>query len=312
MIVVEISGIWYGYTQTLPVDASKTTKVNFVVPKGQSITAIGQHLKNVGLIRNVTAFRFIIWQQRLEKKIQAGDFFLSPSMNTAQIAQGLTMGTSDVWIKVLEGWRVEEIADMLADAKLEQFDKQEFLSLAKDDEGYLFPNSYLIPKSSTAESIHTLLSDEFDKKVTTGLSKDIDASGKSLKDIITLASLVQREAREPDQMRVVAGILQNRLKMGMPLQVDATLQYIHGYDSAEKSWWVAPLLAQKESTSAFNTYKNPGLPPRPIDSPGLAAITAVLHPQASDYLYYVTDRTGNMHYAKTLEQHNMFVQQYLR
>lgn len=312
VVVAAAGGSFYFSTLLQPANPSNTTKQNFIVPKGQSISTIGRRLQDAGLIKSAIAFRFEVWQKDEAPKIQAGTFSLAPSMTYDQLFQAMTTGTNDVWITIPEGWRVEEVADSLDKAQLDAFKKDEFLQLAKNQEGYLFPDTYLVPRAATATAIFHLMRDNFDKKVTNGLASDIQASGKSLDDIVTLASLVQREARQAQTMKMVAGILDNRLQLGMALDVDATLQYIRGYNPIVQSWWDEPLADTKDSKSLYNTYKYPGLPPHPIDSPGLDAITAVLHPTPSDYLFYVTDRQGVMHYAKTLAEHNVFVQKYLR
>jgi len=304
------------YQQLLPAKPNQNEKVNFVVPKGQSTIVIGQRLQSQGLIKNSLAFRYIVWREKLGNKIQAGTFFLSPSMSVMAIAQELTTGTNDLWVKVLEGWRVEEIADSLRDQKvsesLDNFDRQEFLNLAKSQEGYLFPDSYLVPRAASADTIVTLLRNTFDKKVQEGLKTQLAQSKLSLADVVTFASLVQREAGDPTQMKVVAGILQNRLDKGMGLNVDATLQYAKGYDSTLKTWWPQPLAADREISSPFNSYKYNGLPPHPICNPGLDAIQAVLSPQKSNNLYYIHDRQGNIHVAVTLEEQTKNINTYLR
>jgi UPF0755 protein len=312
IIVLALGVGGWVYTQLQPVDPQKVEKVSFVVPRGQSTTQIGYRLQEAGLLKNSLLFRFVVKQQNLAGKIQAGTFAISPSMNPMEIAQALTQGTNDTWVKVLEGWRVEEVADAFAEADLPAFNRDEFLSLAKDEEGYLFPDSYLVPKDSTAVTIHELLRDTFDKKVVKGLESEIAASGHSLKDVVIMASLVQREAKGEDQMRMVAGILWNRIGGHIGLNVDATLQYIRGYDPIEQTWWASPRVVDKASTSSFNTYKYVGLPPRPIANPGLEAIQAVLEPTITDNLFYMHDARGGVHYARTLDEHNRNVQMYLR
>ncbi len=312
LVVIGVASFFYFSTLTQPVNPENLSKISFEIPKGQSVSAIGQRLETAGIIRSGFLFRVRVWQKDLGQRIQAGTFLLSPSMSMDQVMHELTTGTNDMWVTIPEGWRREEIADMLASQEFDAFKKDEFLTLTKNDEGYLFPDTYLIPRAATTESIRNMLKDNFEKKVTTVLAKDIAESGHSLSDVITLASLVQREARQPETMKMVAGILWNRVNIGMALNVDATLQYIHGYDRVEKSWWSDPTADLKESTSHYNTYKYPGLPPGPIGNPGLNAITAALHPRDTNYMFYVTDRLGTMHYAQTLEEHNRFVQQYLR
>lgn len=301
------------YLSTLfqPVSSVASTD-NFVIPNGQAISVIASRLQDQGLIKNAYVFRYVVKRDSLESKIQAGTFELSPDMNVTQIAKALTKGTNDVWITVVEGWRKEEIAQMLSRQDLPEFDEEVFLGLASNDEGYLFPDTYLIPKLSTASTVYNLLVNTFDKKVTQGLAKEIADSSYSLEEAITLASIVEREAKGYEQMRMVAGILQNRLDIGMALQVDCTLQYIKGYSKTQDSWWVTPTAADKELNSAYNTYQNVGLPPGPIANPSIDAIKAVLSPKDSNYLFYLHDNSGQIHYALTLDEHNQNVQNYLR
>jgi UPF0755 protein len=311
-IVALIATSIYAYQQLLPKNSTQNEKITFVIPRGQAISVIGRRLQDQGIIKNSLAFRYVVWQKQLAGKLQSGSFMLSPSMSVGEVAQELTTGTNDVWITVLEGWRVEEVADMLSEQNLDAFDKQQFLDLVKGQEGYLFPDSYLIPRSASAEMVFTLLRDTFDKKITQGLKTEIAQSGQKLSEIVILASIVQREAREFDQMKQVSGILHNRLAKGMALNVDATLQYAKGYDSTLKTWWPQPLASDKDSSSLFNTYKFAGLPPRPISNPGLEAIQAVLAPQKTNAIFYIHDRQGNIHTAVTLEEQTRNVNQYLR
>jgi UPF0755 protein len=296
-----------------PVAPSSQEEIRFVVPRGQAITIIGQRLQEAGLIKNPLVFRYIVQQDDLANKIQAGSFSLSPSMSSTEIAHALTEGTNDLWVTVLEGWRAEEIGQMLADEEeLVVFDQTEFLNLARAEDGYLFPDTYLVPRAATAEDIYNLLRDTFDQKVRVGLADEIAQSGQDLRQVIILASLLEREAQGLTDMRHVAGILQNRLDLGMALQVDATLQYVKGYNQAQQNWWVPPTAADKQLDSPFNTYLHPGLPPRPISNPGLEAIQAALDPLATDDLFYIHDNQGTIRYAEDLEGHNANVNRYLR
>jgi UPF0755 protein len=176
----------------------------------------------------------------------------------------------------------------------------------------LFPDTYLVSKSISAEALLNHLHNTFENKVLLVLDDDINNSELSLKQILTLASLVQRESANDAEMPLIAGILFNRLDIGMPLQVDATLQYIKAYSSAEQNWWPTPTAADKNLDSPFNTYQKIGLPPSPICNPGLTAIEAVLTPQSTSAFYYIHDLSGKIHIAETLEGHNANVNQYLR
>jgi UPF0755 protein len=295
-----------------PVNPQASEKVRFVVPQGQSISRIGERLAEAGLVKNPLVFRLLVQRENAAGKIQAGSFLLSASMTPAQLIAEMSKGTDDTWIKLLEGWRREEMAESLAKLDLPNYDQQEFLELTDGKEGYLFPDSYLVQKSIDTEGIVDLLTATFDKKVKTGLAKEIAASGKPLGEIVTMASLLEREAQGAEQMKLVSGVLWNRIDIGMALNVDATLQYIKGYDKVQQQWWSPPLAVDKELNSPYNTYTNAGMPPAPIANPGLDAIKAALNPSDTDYLYYLHDPKGQIHFAKTLPEHNANVQQYLR
>jgi len=296
----------------MPVDTQNMAKVRFIVPKGQSLSKIGQRLVEAGLLRHPLVFRFYVEQLGVGQKIQAGSFQLSASMTPPQLITEMTKGTADLWVTLLEGWRREEMAAALSQQELANFDADQFLALTKDKEGYLFPDTYLIQRDFTTEQIISLLNNTFQKKVEKGLDADIKASGKSLKDIMIMASILQREAKGADQMKLIAGILWKRIDIGMGLNVDAALQYARGYDAVQKSWWSPPLTVDKERPTPYNTYQSAGLPPTPISNPGLDAIQAALHPVQTDYLYYLHDPKGKVHFAKTLDEHNANVRQFLR
>ena len=311
LLVVGLSLVgWLGWA-VQAVDGQATHVQTFVIPKGQALQVIGQRLREEKLIRSPLLFRLWVKRQGLEQKIPAGSFKISPNLSLNEVIQLLVAGTDDVWVTLLEGWRKEEVAASLA-KQLKNFDSQEFLTLASESEGYLFPDTYLFPQEATAKLVYDTLLSTFERKISSQLRDEIESQGKTLAEVIILASIIEREAQQPADMKLVAGVLQNRLNFGMPLQVDATLQYAKGYNQVHQSWWVEPRAADKQLNSLFNTYKYPGLPPGPICNPGLNAITAAIYPTQSDYLYYISDRSGKMHYAVDLEEHNANVQKYLR
>jgi len=295
-----------------PVNPVASENTRFVIPKGQAIGTIGTRLTDAGLIKNTWVFRILVKQAQVESKIQAGSFLLSANMTPAQIIREMTKGTDDIWITLLEGWRREEMAESLVKLELPNFDPQEFLDLTKDQEGYLFPDSYLVNKGIDTQGIVDLLTSTFDKKVKVGLAAKIKESGKPLNELVTIASLLEREAKGLQEMRTVSGILWNRVGIGMALNVDATLQYINGFNKVQQAWWSPPLAIDKAKESPFNTYIYAGIPPSPICNPGLDALTAAADPAKTDYLYYLHDPKGMIHYGKTLPEHNANVQRYLR
>ncbi len=244
-----------------------------------------------------------------DNKIQAGDFLLSPSMNTNSIILALTLGKMDIRVTTLEGWRVEEIA-----LKLNQelaLPEIEFLKYAK--EGYMFPDTYLIPRDATSAAIVKIFEENLYRRVTPSLTENLKLNGLSFRQSIVLASLVEREGKSNSDKPIIAGILLNRLKKNWPLQVDATVQYALGYQAENKSWWKKTLDEEDKSIdSPYNTYKNVGLPPLPICNPGLLSITAVALPQKTDYMYYLHDPKGEAHYAVSFEEHNQNITKFLK
>jgi len=294
----------------LPVDKNnKKTKI-FVIRRGESLRSIIDNLYRENLIRNKLAFYLLVKNMGIEKSIQAGDFRLSPSMNAETIAKILTKGTLDIWFTIIEGLRKEEIAQLINQNF--SIPESEFLKYAK--EGYLFPDTYLIPKEATAEAIVKILNNNFYRRFNKELQKKAAKKGLTEEEIIIIASLVEREAKYDEDRQKVASIILKRLKNDWPLQIDATVQYALGYQPQERSWW-KKYLTQKdlEIDSPYNTYKNKGLPPGPICNPGLSSIKAVIDAsENTPYWYYLSDKTGRMHYSKTLEEHNENIRKYLR
>lgn len=294
LVLVGVSLLWWK-TSLLPVNSSDKKTQTFIVPKGNTVREVARNLRDEKLIRDQIAY-FILIRLGLEKNPQAGSFQLSPSMSIPEIAETLTHGTEDLRITIPEGWRSEEIVEYL---------KKQNISGPNGDwneEGKYFPETYLVSKSTTIDGVRQLMRQTFDRKV----------PNISIDNLI-LASLVEREGRTNEDRPVIAGILLNRLDNNMALQVDATLQYLLGYQTREKSWWKKELTDDdKKVKSAYNTYLNPGLPPAPIANPGLAAINAVLNPAKTDYLYYLHDSFGEAHFAKTLAEHNANAAKYIQ
>lgn len=309
LLTISVGFYLYYKEGTLPVNKNDLSTKIFVITPGEPLSKIAKRLANEGLIRNKIVFYIVVKKLRLERKIQAGDFRLSPSMNLYQIAKILTHGTLDVWVTIIEGLRKEEIAQIVS--KKFNISEIEFVSLAK--EGYLFPDTYLIPKNATAGSIIKILENNFKNKFNKKLQEKARLKNLSPEETIIIASLVEREAKFDEDRPLVASVILNRLKLGMKLDIDATIQYALGYQLKEKSWWKKNLSKEDlEIDSPYNTYKNYGLPPTPIANPGLKSIKAVIYAPKTDYLYYLSDKSGKIHFANTLEEHNENINRYLQ
>lgn len=310
IIVLTFLGGYFWWTDAVgPVDKNDTTPIMFTVPRGQGSKEISKRLAIAGLVRSQIGFYLLVRFFGTDGQIQAGDFRLNKSMDAKTIAAELTHGMLDVWVTTLEGWRVEEIAmELSKDLNLPE---KEFLQVAQ--EGYMFPDTYFIPKDATAGAIVSMFVDNFNKKVTPEMLSALKKEGMTKDELVTIASLVEREGRTVADRPIIAGILLNRFRRNWPLQVDATLQYAIGYQQREKTWWKKELTDEdKIIDSPFNTYLSPGLPPAPIANAGLEAINAVIYPQVTDYMFYLHDKTGVAYYAKTIEEHLENIRAYLQ
>lgn len=311
LIVLGASLFWW-QENLKPANPVNNKTISFTVKQGESLKKISQRLEEEKIIRNKLAFSLLARKLGLQNKIQAGEFALSPSFDSAEIIQDMTHGTADVWVTIPEGLRNEEIARILFE-KL-NIPEKEFLKIARI--GHMFPDTYLFPKTTTAEMAAETMSDNFDAKMEnldgTIFQPDKKFNELNLDEIVTIASIVEREARFEKDRPIIAGILIKRIQQGWPLEVDATLQYVLGYDDAQKTWWRNNLTAEElKLDSHYNTRKYNDLPPTPISNPGIAVISGVLHPTFTDYWFYLSDHNGQMHYAKTLEEHNGNIKKYL-
>lgn len=310
LLLFSFSGafLWFKEATKAVNPQDKNSKI-FVIAQGATIKEMAVGLKKEGLIRSPLAFFVLVRFLGISQDIQAGDFRLNPSMDAKSVAQSLTHGTLDIWLTALEGWRVEEIA--LKAAQELAIPEKEFLKAAR--EGYMFPDTYLIPKDASATAIADIFYNNFQEKFDQNLKSEAQKKGLNEKEVLILASLVEREAKFDEDRPKVASVLLNRFESGMKLDIDATIQYALGYQADEKSWWKKNLTREDlKIDSPYNTYEEAGLPPEPICNPGLSSIKAIIYPEKTDYLYYLSDSKGQMHYSRTLEEHNQNIQKYLR
>ena len=304
LIMLTVGGIYWFYKNAGPVSSTEEYDY-FVIEKGSSASQIAEKLETAGLIKNAFAFKIYLQLSGRAERMQSGEFRLTPSYSLFQIVESLMKGPVELWVTIPEGLRREEVALKFVDA-LDKDDSfvDEFMAASKDKEGYLFPETYLFPRDVTADAVVKKMTQTFTSK-TQNLKNN---SGLSFEKAIILASLLERETKTDAERPMVAGILLNRLNEGWPLQVDATVQYVVG---TSKEWWPILTLENLSVKSAYNTYKNQGLPPAPIANPGLSSIRGVLNPTANDYWYYIHDGSGKIHYATTLSEHNANIAKYL-
>jgi UPF0755 protein len=282
----------------------------FTVNSGDKILTISQNLEKDKLIKNhfvFVAYAFITGQN---KSLQSGNFRLSPSLTVPEIIKKLSSGgVADYWLKIIDGTRVEELSNSFPTDL--SFTGADFVAKAKNLQGYIYPDSYLIPEYFTMDQVLATIQDNFDKKFA---QARVGATNTQMtdKEILTLASIIEREARTLKVKEGVAGVLINRINSSTPLQSDVTIQYVRDTKTKPTNYWKDIDSSDISIVSPYNTYKNPGLPPGPICNPGYDSIYAAFHPTQSGYLFYLTGNDGVMHYAKTLEEHNTNIEKYLK
>ncbi len=293
------------YLVSTPNDFPVNTPIE--IELGTSTKAAAHILKEAGAIRSEYALLAVLRLNHKEDSVKASTYTFDTPLSLHELAAALTKGdnTSNLLrITHKEGETVAELAT-IADEILVDFDESAFLALATNEEGKLFPETYFVPKNYTALDLFTLMRSTFDTKIEP-LSAEIQNHSLTLDEIIILASILEREANSLDSKRIVSGILQTRLDIGMALQVDASMEYVLKKPLSE-------LTAEDlDMDSPYNTYLYPDLPPTPIGNPGLEAIKAVLNPEPSDYLFYITGDDGNFYYARDFEEHKINIARHLR
>lgn len=312
LTIILLIGIGFGFwiwNQFQPVSSQINKLQTFEIKKGSSVRTIAKNLKESNLIKNELVFLGYVKYKDLGGKLQAGVYEISPNLNVAQVAHSLLLGKNDVSFTCLEGWRREEIANALLDLNLANYSKEEFLKLTQDLEGYLYPNTYTFSKNIKTNDIVEILTDTFEKE-----TKDLDWTKTDLSkgEVIVLASILEREARDYQQKQKIADLLLRRLDQAIMLQVDASLQYMKGNEREEKNYWGDVYNVDKELDSPFNTYMYLGLPPSPICNPGIESIKAVLDPISNDYLFYLHAPDGSIYFAEDYQGHQKNIENYLR
>ncbi len=288
----------------------------FVVQQGETVDSIASRLEEAGIVCDAQVFRdYLVWSG-LDRTIQAGTYRLSPALTGMQVARALQDATpTEVAFVVYAGWRMEEIAEALPASGL-QISPQDFLAEASlptnpppflpagaSAEGFLAPGEYTLPRSATAEQLVSVLIQNFTFALTPELQEGFAAQGLSVYQAVILASIVEREAIFDEEMPTIASVFYNRLRVGMNLQSDPTVQYAIGFTG--DTWWKNPLsLSDLGIESPFNTYLYPGLPPAPISNPSRAALEAVAFPAQTNYYYFsaMCDGSGYHNFAETFEE----------
>jgi len=294
----------------LPKDSRFSQGEPFFIDRGQSLFQIAEDLEKEGLIKNKFFFDLYIFIKGAQRKLQAGEYFLSPSESIARIAGKIISGDiAKVVVTIPEGFTVKQIEEKLN------------LKLPGENlEGFLFPDTYYLPVDVTPEKVVEIMTTNFDKKMAP-FKEEIEGQGKTIFEIVIMASLLEKEVKTFEDKELVSGILWKRLENGMPLQVDATITYIkkttnlegpRSFSEKGEAYGSRISIEETKINSLFNTYKYLGLPPGPICNPGIDSIKAAIYPKNSDYWYYLSTPEGKTIFSKTLEEHNIAKEKYLR
>jgi UPF0755 protein len=326
IFVALISIFLFWFKVNLQPISKNETEVFFVVPKGASASIISAQLYKNGLIKNKLAFKFYVQITGRSKNINAGEFKLSPGLSVQEIIAKLEGPPYEIWVTIPEGLRREEIPSKLIAAldikDVEEF-KKNFVDQTKELEGFLYPDTYLFPRDVKIETIIQKMKSNFDEKIAQlKLDESQYPLNLSFSEIVTVASLLERETKSSGEKPIVAGIIYNRLNANWPLQIDAAVQY--GVASSKLSlaakknaqisnikYWESLIKEDLDLNSPYNTYKFAGLPPTPIANAGFYSLKAAFYPEDSPYWFYIHDDGGEIHYAKTLEEHNKNIKKYL-
>jgi len=307
--------VW-GWSQFLPVGPGPNRVLR--VPHGARPADVGALLQRRGLVRNGLAFALAVRWTAARGPLRAGTYRLSPDLSPVQLADRLRRGGPDVavaTVTVPEGFTVRQIADEL-ERKGAVSRASAFLRLASEPpealrrivglhsgplEGYLWPETYFFDPGTSPEAVAERMLAEFARQVIDPLGQGIERSGRSLHEVVTIASLIEREARRPEERSRIAGVIENRLRKRMRLQIDATVLYALGEHKTRV------LYRDLQVDSPYNTYRHAGLPPGPIASPGMACILAALRPERHPYLYYVALPDGSHVFSRTESEHRAAV-----
>jgi len=280
------------------------------IEKGWGSTRVAQELKDEQIIKSKWFFVFYAWLKGYNSHLQAGEYLLNPQMSVPKIAKIIANGeTNPNWMKVTipEGWTNKQIEERLISLGVIKSEDK----LPKDQEGFLFPDTYYFYKNSSVDDVVKKMTDNFNKRLKSSLPAEAqyllsEGGNKNLYDILIMASILEKEVVSDNDRAIVSGIFWKRIKNNYPLESCATIAYILGLDKWRYSY------EDTRIKSPYNTYLNTGLPPTPINNPGLSAIKAAIYPQNTDYNFFLSTPDGRTIYSKTLDEHNANKAKYLK
>lgn len=313
------AGVWFYQGAGRPFKGYEGAEQFVEIPQGAGSTAIAARLVQAGVVRDVNSFRLALWLTGAGRRLQAGEYRFDQPLSARQVAEKIARG--DVYVRPItfpEGLTVKQMAALyeskgfgpaqdFADAAKNAALVSAVDPAARDLEGYLFPDTYKLPRHATAEQLVARMVAGVMKALTPDLIDKAEARNLTIRQLVTLASIVEKETGTPDERRLVAAVYANRLKIGMGLQCDPTVIY-----ALERAGRYDGNLTREDLQfdSPYNTYRYAGLPPGPIASPGRASLEAAASPANVPYIYFVSKNDGSHAFATTLDEHNRNVQQY--
>jgi len=320
LLFLTLGGYFYINSKLKGKASNSPVEQTLSIKEGEGVNPISSKLEKAGLISHHLWFEFYIWSKDRESNIIAGNYVLRPNMSIPEIVDIITSGKAqkkDENATIIEGWDNEKIGEYLALNGI--LTKEEFIEEAgslekyrpyydflqnvprgKTLEGYLFPDTYQVIKgTTTADQLVRKMLNNFDKKLTDTLRADIKKTKHTQYEIITMASIIEKEVPTENDRKIVSGIFWDRINYGIPLESCATISYILGVNKKQYSF------EDTRVDSPYNTYINKGLPPGPIGNPGISAIRAAIYPTTTEYVYFLSNlETGETIFSRTLEEHN--------
>jgi UPF0755 protein len=320
LLLMAAGGAYVVYDRVNAPYRGYATPEQFVdIPSGLSTAAIGQRLTATGIVRDAVTYRVALWRSGAARRLQAGEYRFDHPMTPAEVIGQIARGEVDrIRVTFPEGLTIAEMsrifessgmgtaADFVAAAR----DVSLIASIdpvARDLEGYLFPDTYAVPRRTDASQLVRIMVDQFSKVVTDELRDEASQHGWTVRQMVTIGSIIEKETARPEERPLVAAVYMNRLWIGMGLQCDPTVIY-----ALERAGKYTGNLRRDDLAfdSPYNTYRYPGLPPGPIAAPGRTSLEAVARPADVDYLYFVSRNDGSHQFARTLAEHNRNVQKY--
>ncbi|HEV3087419.1 MAG TPA: endolytic transglycosylase MltG [Candidatus Elarobacter sp.] len=316
-VIVGAASVWF--RNAVYVDNElPAQQTDVIIPRGATFSQVVDALSEKHVLQHPLAFRLLARLRHVDADVKAGEYRFPAHQTSDSVLQRLVRGEQfAVWITIPEGWTAREIAQALGSRALGEPAAYEraFLrsggielggTTTRNLEGYLFPSTYLVPTDDSPDQIAKILVDQFRRELPPDAHARAKALGRTVPEVVTIASLIEREGKVDQDRPLIASVIYNRLRLGMPLEVDASIEYTfpEHHDVITKR--------DLQIDSPYNTYRHTGLPPTPIANPGKASLDAAFRPAKTDYLYYVAKPDGHSAFAKTLQEHNANVERYLK